>query len=78
MTDLFAPKSKKEQVLEFIKAKHYARTSEIIKFGSSIFYNRADRSARDLATEGRIKRISEEEKNFRFQASREDIYEFIA
>lgn len=30
----------------------------------------------DLATEGRIKRISDEEKNFRFN-TKEDIWEFV-
>ena len=51
--DLFIPssmtKSKKEQVYDFIKSKGRARTSEVIKFGTSIFYNRAERTARNLA-----------------------------
>ena len=73
--DLF--KTKKELLLEFIKQRHYVRTSEVIRFGSDHFDNRADRNARQLATEGRIKRISDEEKLFRFQATKEDIWEFV-
>ena|SRR3990167_3932211 len=46
MQDLF--KSKKEQVYDFIKSKGRVRTSEVIKFGSSIFSNRAEKDARDL------------------------------
>ena len=72
------PKSKKEQLLDYIKARHYCRTSEIIAWGVRNFCNRADRNARQLATEGRIKRISDEEKVFRFQDTKEDIWEFIS
>ena len=75
--DLFATKSKKEQLLDYIKSIHYARTSEIIRWGSAHFDNRADRNARQLAVEGRIKRVSDEEKIFRFQDTKEDIWEFI-
>ena len=46
-TDIF--KSKKEQVYDFIKQKGRARTSEVIAFGSTIFSNRAEKDARDLA-----------------------------
>ena len=72
--DLF--KSKKEMLLDYIKEKHYVRTSEVIKFASAHFSNRGDRDARLLASEGRIKRISDEEKIFRFN-TKEDIWEFI-
>ena len=77
MQDLFAsPKSKKDQLLDYIKSIHYARTSQIIAWGVRNYCNRADRNARQLATEGRIKRISDEEKVFRFN-TKEDIWEFI-
>ena len=60
MSDLFLEtKSKKDQVYEFIKQRGRARTSDIIRFGMSIYYNRADRSARDLASEGKIWRIAD-------------------
>lgn len=77
--DLFITekKSKKDLLLDYIKSIHYARTSQIIAWGVRNYCNRADRNARQLATEGRIKRISDEEKIFRFQDTREDIYEFI-
>ena len=80
MTDLFATetKSKKEQLLDYIKSIHYARTSQILAWGVRNFCNRADRNARQLATEGRIKRISEEEKIFRFEPTKEDIWQFIS
>ena len=74
--DLFVTKSKKEMLLDYIKSIHYARTSQIIAWGVRNFCNRADRNARQLATEGRIKRISDEEKIFRFN-TKEDIWEFV-
>ena len=76
--DLFTEeKSKKEMLLDYIKSIHYARTSQIIAFGSRNFDNRADRNKRLLVEEGRIKKISDEEKNFRFQGTSESIYEYI-
>ena len=79
MTDLFLEtKSKKDQLLDYIKSIHYARKSQIIAWGCRNFCNRADRNARQLATEGRIKRINNEEKNFRFAKTAEDIWEYIA
>lgn len=78
MPDLFLEKkSKKEQLLDYIREKHYVRTSEVIRWGSAHYDNRADRNARLLAEEGRIKRVSDEEKAFRFQPSKEDIWEFV-
>jgi len=73
MTDLF--KSKKEQLLDFIRAKHYVRTSDVIKWGSLNYCNRAERYARTLAEEGKIIRLTQQEKVFRFGKTREDIWE---
>ena len=78
MTDLFAQeKTKKDQILDFIREKTWVRTSEIIAFGSRIYYNRAERTARDLATEGQIRRMPEELKKLRFKETREEIWEII-
>lgn len=78
MTDLFSPeKTKKEQILDFIREKTWVRTSEIIAFGSRIYYNRAERTARDLATEGKIRRMPEELKKLRFFNTREDVWEVV-
>ena len=74
-TDLF--KSKKTQILDFIKLRHYVKTSDLIKFGLSLYTNRGDRYGRDLAEEGRIRRLSDSEKIMRFGRIREDIWEFI-
>jgi len=59
-TDLFAPKSKKEQLFDWIKEQGRCRTSDIIKWGSENYHNRADRDARDLAQEGKIWRMRQD------------------
>jgi len=77
MTDLFTNAlTKKEQVYNFIKQKGYAKTHEVIEFGSSIYYNRALRSAQELAAEypPKIKRLSHEDKVFRFGMIKEDAW----
>lgn len=74
---LVKPQNKKTQLLEFIRQCRWVRTSEIIRWGSDHFYNRADRSARDLATEGKIRRMPESIKKFRFGLTREDVWEII-
>ena len=74
-TDLIL--TKREQILEFIKLRHYVRTSDLIKFGLSIYTNRGDRYGRDLAEEGRIRRLTDDEKIMRFGNIKEDVWQFI-
>ena len=79
MNDLFVkPKSKKEQLLEFIKVRHWVKTSEVIDWSREIGHkmNRADRTARDLADEGKIIRMSKDEKLLRFGNIHEDVWVF--
>ena len=75
MTYLFTNTlTKKDQVLEFIRQKGYAKTHEVIEFGSSIYYNRALRSAQELCAEGKIRRLTHEDKIFRFGQIKEDVW----
>jgi hypothetical protein len=76
--DLFAPaKSAKEQVFDFIKANGRRRTSEVIAFGTSIFCNKADRWARELASEGRIWRVKDMVKLVIAPGTREDFWSVL-
>ena len=76
MADLYnKPKSKREQIYDFIKSKGRCRTSEVIKFSSSIYHNRGERDCRDLANEGRIWRMADNVKMAsRYSDSKEDIW----
>jgi hypothetical protein len=78
MTDLFSPKlTQKEQVLNFIQKKHWAKTHEVIEFGLGAYMTGADRLARKLTEEGKIRRLTDDEKIFRFGNTREDIWEAV-
>jgi len=75
MTDLFAKeKTKKAQLLDYLRAKKWCRTSEVILWGTRNFCNRAERNARQLAEEGKIKRMSDEDKKFYFAGAKEDVW----
>lgn len=75
MTDLFIKRSsKKDQLYNFIRDKKWVKTSEIILWGTKNYYNRADRTARDLAKENKIMRMSDDKKNFYFNHSKEDVW----
>ena len=73
MTDLFVKKSKKDFLLEYIREKKWVRTSDVIRWGSEHYDNRACRNARQLAKDGLIRRMSKEEKLFRFD-TKEDLW----
>jgi hypothetical protein len=54
--------------------KDYVRTSDVIRWGTKNFSNRADRDARLLAESGTIRRLTEEEKRRYFGLISEDVY----
>jgi len=74
-TDLFT--SKKDQLLDYIKYKIYAKSSDVARWGVSQYCNDANRLARKLAQEGRIERLSDQDKHRIFGCSREDIWRFV-
>ncbi len=74
-TDLFM--SKKQLLYEYIKQKKYIKTHEVIAWGLDHFCNRAERYARELAQEGKIKRMPDSKKKFYFSGVKEDIWEIM-
>ena len=67
----------KGDLLEFIKARHHVKTSEVIRWGLDNYHTRADRDARDLAAEGKIRRMNPEVRDRLYGHIREDIWEYI-
>jgi len=55
--------TQKEQIKKWMtnSTKRFFPTSEIIKFGSTIFCNTADRLARELGSKGFIRRLTKDE-----------------
>ena len=54
------PKTKKERLYDFIKERGRVRTSDVIEWGTKNYFNRALRTAYELATEGRIWRMRQD------------------
>jgi len=70
--------SKREELYIFIKDKSYCRTSGVIRWGTQNFRNRAEVDARQLAEEGRIRRLEETEKVFRwFGNTKEEVWTIV-
>jgi len=72
---LFDHRTSKEKLLDFIRVRKVVKTSDCIKFASNNYSNRGDRDARQLAEEGKIKRMDEGRKKFLFPECREEIWE---
>jgi len=77
MTDLFDKRTSKEKLLDWMRQKKEARTSDIIKWGVDNYSNRADRNARQLASEGYLRRMDDSEKRFRFHDCKEDVWVYV-
>ena len=54
--------TKKQQLLAWIQNHRWMRTSDVIRWGVDNYFNRAERTMRDLAQEGFVRRATEEEK----------------
>lgn len=79
MSDLFTDTlPKKDQLYLFIKDCVWCPTSKVIRWGLDNFHTRAERDARDLATEGRLRRLTDEEKRmYGFGQSKEEVWRVI-
>ena len=70
--------TKKEQLLRWIKAQHYAPTHAVMEWGLQNKHIRADRDCRDLCQAGNIRRMTEDEKIVsRWAKLHEEIWVFI-
>lgn len=74
--DLFTQHlSKKDQLLVWLQEKKYIPTSDVIRWGSENFCNRAERNARQLSGEGKIRRMTSQEKaRYGYGKSLEEIW----
>lgn len=74
MNDFFDKRSAKDKLYDWMKSRQWTRTSEVIKWGSQNFSNRAERDARILAQDGKIRRMSDDEKKRIIGFSKEDVW----
>ena len=81
MTDLFTSTrkmSKKQQLLEWIQENGTVKTHEVIAWGVAHYTNGAERLARQLAQEGKLRRINDLEKLVHYGKIKEDVWVAIA
>lgn len=74
MNDLFEKRSAKDKLLDWIRSRNWAKTSDVIRWGAEHYSNRALRNAQQLAHDGFIKRMDDEEKRMLFGPIREDVW----
>ena len=75
MDDLF--RSKREQLLEYIKSRTYAKSSDVARWGVQNYCNDSLRLARKLAEDKHIERLSKQDKLRLFGNGREEIWRFV-
>ena len=63
MNDLF--QSKSNQLLTFCKSKGFVSSHDINYFGTTHYFDSATRRVREWVKEGKVRRLSNEEKIFR-------------
>ena len=69
--------SKKSLLLSWIRSKGRARTHEVIEWGLQNFTTGADRYARKLAQEGKLRRMNDQEKSAVYGRTKEDVWEVV-
>lgn len=67
-------RSKKELLWDWMVLKRTFTTHEVIRWGSEHFYDRADRTKRDLLERGLIRKLTEEEKERRGFKCKDAVY----
>jgi hypothetical protein len=70
----FIKKSKKEQLLDWIREKKVVKTSDVIQWGVFNYCNRAMRNAQQLAQDGLIERLDKHDKYTMFGNIKEDVW----
>ena len=69
--------SKKEELFNFIRDRRYVPTHQVLQWGCDNFCNEAVRRAQELVQEGKLKRMSKDDKLLRFGKIREAVFEFV-
>ena len=74
MHDLLDKRSAKDKLWDWMKERPYTKTSEVLKWGTKNFSNRAFRNAQTLATEGKIRRLTDDETHKLFGFIKESVW----
>ena len=74
MRDFFDKRTDKERLWDWLKNQPYAKTSDILRWGADNYSNRAERNARELFKEGKLKRMPAEQKILYFGKIKEEVW----
>lgn len=74
MTDLFDKRTAKDKLLAWLRGRNWAKTSDVLKWGTENHSNRALRNAQQLCADGLITRIGEADKIRIFGPIKEDVW----
>ena len=66
--------TKKELLKNWLREQKVVKTSDVIRFGLQNYYTRAERTARELAEEGYIRRIDESTKQEHYGNIKEEVW----
>jgi hypothetical protein len=79
MKDLIDTRTDMERLTDWMRTKRYVRTSEVIKWGSENYSNRALRNAQAFAQKNpaRLRRLTDDEKHRHFGYIKEDVWEVL-
>lgn len=70
--------NKKARLLAEIKYRGMMKTSDVIRWGSLHYSNRADRDMRQLGEDGEVRRLTDEEKiQHKFGNIKEDVWAYV-
>lgn len=69
--------TKKQQLLDWIKLRHFVFTHQIDEWGLQNHHIRSMRDAREFAKAGLIRRLTKEEVILRWGNRKEGVYEWV-
>ena len=67
--------SDKDRLKEWLRGRPYVKTSDVIRFGSENFSNRANRNKQELVQDGVLRRLPDDECILKFGVLTEDVYQ---
>jgi hypothetical protein len=78
VNDLFIPTVSKEKQLEnWMRDKRFFASHDVIKWGVDNFYNRADRTKRDLIEQGKVRLCTDFERFSYGYTCKDSVYKYI-
>lgn len=69
--------TKKQELMNWMRDRHRFATHEILEYGCRNFFNRADRTKRDLVTAGIVRKLNPVEKSGYGYTCKDSVYVWV-